>query len=326
MPGSSTCWACGTVLSTATTRDSIVTPVPPPPPWQPPLPPLPVAEERTSGNHRLLLIAGGAASLLVIAFLWWWIAGATMRRFGDALEKGRLTGTDGESAYELYSQVLREKGPTSGTAHDMREKARPFVHRRVDELFQRWYQDSDLGEGIRWVDLQKLGAWLAEIDPADGETLARAKFAQGQAELLANHFADAEQLFRAALNYRPNWSLSLNAVGRACRNERNYQCAEEYYKRAVQADPQWIFPHQNLAGLFMEQNRLAESEPEYQAAVRLNPNRPGSRFLLGQLYDRKRQPAEACSEYRAALSLAANQTRSSFDRELVNRRIQKVCK
>jgi tetratricopeptide (TPR) repeat protein len=274
----------------------------------------------------MVLIVGGAAGLLVIAFLWWWIAGSTMRRFGDALEKGRLAGTDGQSAYELYSQALREKGPTSSTIQAMREEARPFVRRRVEELFQRWYQDSDLGEGTRWVDLKNLSAWLAEIDSADGETLARAKFAQGQTELLANHFADSEQLFRTSLNYKPNWPLSLNAIGRACRNERNYQCAEDYYRRAVQADPQWIFPHQNLAGLFMEQNRLAESEAEYQAAVRLNPNRPGSRFLLGQLYDRRRQPAEACAEYRAALSLAANQARASFDREFVNRRIQKVCK
>ena len=301
------------------------TPASPVAPWQLSLPPVQVLEEGMSGNRRLVLIVGGAASILVIAFLWWWIAGTTMRRFGDALEKGRLTGTDGQSAYELYSQALRGKGSTSSTIQAMREKARPVFRKRVEELFQRWYQDSDLGEGVRWVDLQNLSAWVAEID-SDDATLARAKFAQGQAELLANHFAESEQFFRAALNHKPNWSLSLNGIGRACRNQRNYQCAEEYYKRAVQADPQWIFPHQNLAGLYMEQNRLSESEAEYQAAVRLNPNRPGSRFLLGQLYDRKRQPAEACTEYRTALSLAANQTRVSFDREFVNRRIQKVCK
>ena len=249
-----------------------------------------------------------------------------MRQYEAALASGKLIGTDGDSAFELYSAELHGKGLTSTRVQKMREQARPLVRKRLDDLFNRWYQDSDLGEGTRWSDVQKLASWSGEMEPADNEAQARAKFAMGQTELLANHFVEAEQLFRAALGHRPEWALVLNGIGRACRNQRNYQCAEEYYRRAVQADSNWIFPRQNLAGLFLEQNRLVESEAEYQAAVRLNPNRSGSRVLLGQLYDRKRSFPAACVEYRAALSLAANQTRVSFDREWVNRRIQRICK
>jgi tetratricopeptide (TPR) repeat protein len=268
----------------------------------------------------------GVVVLVVAAGLWWWFSGATMRKYEGALANGKLVGTDGASALELYSVELHGRGPTSTRVQKMREQARPVVRKRLDDLFGRWYQDSDLGEGTRWSDVQKLAAWSGEMEPADNDVQARAKFAHGQTELLANHFVEAEQLFRAALGHKPDWALVLNGIGRACRNQRNYQCAEEYYRRAAQADPNWIFPRQNLAGLFLEQNRLAESESEYQAAVRLNPNRSGSRFLLGQLYDRKRSFPEACAEYRAALSLAANQTRTSFDREWVNRRIQRICK
>jgi tetratricopeptide (TPR) repeat protein len=249
-----------------------------------------------------------------------------MRKYEAALGSGALIGTDGASAFELYSVELHSGGPTSTRVQKMREQARPIVRKRLDDLFNRWYQDSDLGEGTRWVDVQKLAGWSGEMEPGDNEAQARAKFAQGQTELLANHFTEAEQLFRAALVHKAEWALALNGIGRACRNQRNYQCTEEYYRRAALADSGWIFPHQNLAGLFLEQNRLAESEAEYQAAVRLNPNRSGSHFLLGQLYDRKRSFPEACAEYRAALSLAANQTRVSFDREWVTRRIQRICK
>lgn len=273
------------------------------------------------------VVAGlAAAVLVVVGGLWWWLSGATMRKFDAALSSGKLIGTDGISAFELYSEELRNKGTTSSRVQRMKERARPVVRRRVDDLFNRWYQDSDLGEGTRWSDVQKLGAWSAEMEPGDNEAQARAKFAQGQTELLANHFVEAEQLFRSALVHRAEWTLALNGIGRACRNQRNLQCTEEYYKRAALADPGWIFPHQNLAGLYLEQNRLAESETEYLAAVRLNPSRPGSRFLLGQLYDRKRSFPEACAEYRAALSLAASQTRVSFDRDWVTRRVQRICK
>ena len=324
VPGVATCWACGASLTKGAVGVSGSPPSPTAAPIHlPPVPAVDAGDQRFSGRYVVLI---GAAVVVLGGFIWWWISSATMRRFNDALQTGKLTGTDGHSAYELYSQAVTESGTSSRTVQEMKQKAKPVLEQRVADLYQRWYQESDLGDGVRWTDLQKLSAWLADIDSSRSDNQAQAKFAQGQADLLANRFTDAEQLFRVALNFKANWPLALNGIGRACRNERNYQCAEEYYRRAIQADPQWIFPHQNLAGLFMEQNKLSDAEGEYQAAVRLNPNRAGSRFLLGQLYDRKRQPTEACNEYRAALSLAASQTRPSFDREYVNRRIQKLCK
>lgn len=267
----------------------------------------------------------GIAALLLIGGIVWWFSGARIREYQGALSAGRLIGNDGASAIELYSEEVRASGPTSNRTQQMRNLARSVLRDRLDDLFTRWYQDSDLGEGGRWADVQRLAVWYTEIEPSDSRAQLRAKFSQAQTEILSNHFVEAEQLFRSALVHEPNSSLVLNGIARACRNQRNYQCAEDYYKRAAQADPGWIFPHQNLAGLYLEQNRLVESEGEYQSAVRIDPNRSGSRFLLGQLYDRRRSFSEACSEYRAALSLASNQARVSFDREWVNQRIPKVC-
>jgi tetratricopeptide (TPR) repeat protein len=277
------------------------------------------------GRNKAVLIGGAAAVVIAVAgFAIYWLSTALNRRFDAAVAAGRLWSNSGDGAFDYYQQAVRQKGGTSGTVLRMRRRVYPILQARVNEQFDRWYRESDLGQA-RWSDLAKLVDWLVELGPEQRETQARQKFAQGQVAMLAGRFEEAHSLYQTALNLRPGWPLALNGIGRACRNLKNLTCAEEYYRKAAQADPQWIFPHQNLAGTFMEQNRLAEAEAEYLVAVRMNPNRAGSRFLLGQLYDRARKKPEACAEYRAALSLAAGLERPVFDRELVNRRIQRLC-
>jgi len=164
------------------------------------------------------------------------------------------------------------------------------------------------------------------LSPQNTTLLARQAYAAGQVVFLAGQYGEALNHYRRALELQPNWSLALNGIGRTCRNLRNLACAEEYYRMAADADPKWIFPRQNLGGLYLELNRLNEAEAEYLTAVDLDPNRAGSRFLLAQLYEQAKRREEACREYGTALKLAENLQRPPFDRELVGRRMARVCR
>jgi tetratricopeptide (TPR) repeat protein len=257
--------------------------------------------------------------VVVIVLIFWYFSSSPLERnFDDLLSKNSLP-----SAYDVYQRAVSQEGASSRIVNRMREKAKAPLQRVCDELFSRWYNEGDI-RPYNWDAVLKMQTWLAEIQP-NPEYQARVSYANGQVLQNLGRFNEALNQNQNALLLKPNWSLALNGVAKACVRLNDNSCAEAYYRKATQSDPQWLFPYQNLAGVLMKLGRYSEAETYYQQAISISPQRASSHFLLGQMYQQhgKMFYANACAEYQKSLQLSSG---GSFDIEWVKRQIQKVCK
>ena len=283
-------------------------------------PPVPVRTDRS----RILLLAAAVVALLV----WLYVQfgpNSLQREFDAQMAAGNLATANSRSAYGIYLEAVQRKGAGSDMVQQMSRNALPVLEQRSRDALQAWYTRGEIGN-ITWDELQRVEDWRNRITNSDASRAAR-EYAAGMVAFTQRRFSEARQLFESALSASPNWTLALNAVGRACYNLRDFGCAERFYRSAAAADPRWYYPRFNLANLYAHNfHNYPAAEALYQEAIGLDSTRASFHFEYANLLYALGRPRwrQACTEYRSALN-GQNSPLQPGQINLVRQRVQKAC-
>ncbi|MEL6185427.1 MAG: tetratricopeptide repeat protein, partial [Myxococcota bacterium] len=113
---------------------------------------------------------------------------------------------------------------------------------------------------------------------------------QGIAYLNDSQCELAEERFRLALEYGPNFEHPHNGLGMVsllCRNDLDE--AAQHFKNALSVNPDFAEAHNNLGTTFFRRNppRYDEACDQYQAAIEINPAYFDARENLGMCLMRR---------------------------------------
>lgn len=125
---------------------------------------------------------------------------------------------------------------------------------------------------------------------------------EGQMLVRQGRFAEAEELFRAALALDAELSYALEGMGRCLIARGDSAEAVSYYERAARANPGNPTILTNLANTYLAVGRLAESEAAIRSAIDADPNSASARLLLARLLGRSGRAGEARSVLQAAVA------------------------
>jgi predicted O-linked N-acetylglucosamine transferase (SPINDLY family) len=134
------------------------------------------------------------------------------------------------------------------------------------------------------------------LSPADLPALA-ARFRRFGA------LAQAESLYRQALEAEPGNSGLWADLGRIGHSLGNYLEAAAHFRRALDLDPEGHGIHNDLAGALVKLGRLDEAVANYHEALRLQPSDATVYTNLGCAQMRQSNPEAAAASFRQALAL-----------------------
>jgi len=120
------------------------------------------------------------------------------------------------------------------------------------------------------------------------------------------HSADAVASYREALRLRPNFLESYNNLGNALVDLGKYAEAVECYRKALQLNPDYPQAHNNLGAALRHQGKFEEAAACYRRAIELSPAYADAHNNLGDAYKALGKLAEAESSYRLAIHLRPN--------------------
>ncbi len=171
--------------------------------------------------------------------------------------------------------------------------------------------------------------WLEELI-----SLLKGEVQRQQAQ---EHLAEAEQIYRQLLRYRPQWWQALqnlaivllkqqrlpeaatyyqqvlalvpdhpqvhHDLGYIYQNQGQIEAAIDYYQTTLRLDPQHISAHYNLGLIYRQQQAWEAATTCFQHVVALDPNQADARFQLGWLAQTQGQAFQAATLYRQAIQL-----------------------
>ena len=130
------------------------------------------------------------------------------------------------------------------------------------------------------------------------EALAYAQRAQRE-----GYLDDAEQIYRAVLERRPDDPDALHFLGILMHQRDDSEAAIELIRRAIAVAPEAPGPRNNLGNVLLEAQRVDEAVEAYQACLALAPDFAETHNNLGTIHRARGQfeQAEAC--YRRAIEI-----------------------
>jgi tetratricopeptide (TPR) repeat protein len=128
-------------------------------------------------------------------------------------------------------------------------------------------------------------------------------FALGLRHHQAGDLAQAEQLYRQALQADAGHADAWCFLGAACQGQGKLAEAEAHYRRAVQLAPNHPSAANGLGALLAGQGRLGEAAACFQHVLRAQPGSADAHHNLGVILGQLGRPDEAVAHYRQALSL-----------------------
>lgn len=122
----------------------------------------------------------------------------------------------------------------------------------------------------------------------------------------AGKLAEAEPLYRQALNRSPDNFDAVHLYGVLLSQTRRFDQAETFLRRAVYLKPNSAVAHSNLGNLLRDASRASEALPHLRRAVELDPKMPAAHQNLGVVLNGVGQSNEAEKCFRTAVALAPN--------------------
>jgi protein O-GlcNAc transferase len=115
--------------------------------------------------------------------------------------------------------------------------------------------------------------------------------------------ADAEAIYRRALEMDPNHAQALHLLGLAAHQREANETAVELIARAIAIDPSNALQHFNLGNALRALDRREAAASSYARAVALDPRRFAAWFNLGQLQSEMDHADQAVAAFRQALAI-----------------------
>lgn len=223
--------------------------------------------------------------------------------FDRAIKEGRLLAPAGQSAWELYQNLVQSPVPQAE-----KEDARDSLAIALEDEGQKILVSYLRGDAMplnaaqyrRGAELFSKAFDLASDFP---KLKAKARFCDGRALLMENKYGEAESPLQESIKIDPDGAYSYNALGIDYLNLRRYNEAVQYFRSAVERAPKWAYPHYNLALIYTEMNRLQDAERSYKDAIARGPNYSYLHLNLGELYLRMNRQPDAERELRRAIEL-----------------------
>jgi len=153
---------------------------------------------------------------------------------------------------------------------------------------------------------------LAEAEPLYRQALNRspdnfdALHLYGVLLSQTQRFDEAEKLLRRAVYLRPNVATAQSNLGNMLRDRNRPGEALPYLRRAVEADPKMAAAHQNLGAVLNALGESDEAEQSFRRALELQPDFPEALNSLGNALRlaEKLEESEKC--YRRAIARRPN--------------------
>jgi tetratricopeptide (TPR) repeat protein/SAM-dependent methyltransferase len=125
--------------------------------------------------------------------------------------------------------------------------------------------------------------------------------ARGSQLQALGHFAEADVLFRRALEFDPNCAAGYFGLGYSLLANQNYEESATYYEQGLLIDdgdsPAW----NNLGSAYTALEQYEAAIACYESALQLDAASAKAHFNLGNVYKDLGQPSEASACYRRAL-------------------------
>lgn len=100
-----------------------------------------------------------------------------------------------------------------------------------------------------------------------------------------NTFAQAEALYRQALDLDPYLAIAYTNLGNICFRRQDDDAAVAMYHRALEVDPKQAEAHYNLGYVLLEQGQASESIPFFRAAIGTDPGFADAYFNLAMAHE-----------------------------------------
>lgn len=106
-------------------------------------------------------------------------------------------------------------------------------------------------------------------------------------------FAQAEALYRQALELDPYLAIAYTNLGNICFRRRDDATAEAMYQRALEINPRQAEAHYNLGYLMLERGDATQAIPCFRSAIAADPSFADAYFNLAMAYEHLRDAASA---------------------------------
>jgi tetratricopeptide (TPR) repeat protein len=163
-------------------------------------------------------------------------------------------------------------------------------------------QGDELFNQQKYAEAEVLYRTAVEANPSDADYRNNLAGALFQ----QSKFAEAELQLRKAVELSPDTALHHDRLGEVLRWQKKFTDAEVECRKAVELDANYASYHYTLANVLDDQSRYPEAEAEYEKAVELDPNEIiyHKNFSMNLWNQKKYAAAEA--EYRKVLQLDPN--------------------
>ena len=128
------------------------------------------------------------------------------------------------------------------------------------------------------------------------------------------HLAEAERLYRIALETKPEHFDALHALAIIAAQRKNFSDADRLLRRALAIDPQSIDALSNQSNVQNALGQFSDALANADAALRIDPTHVGALYNRALALQRQNRHADAVSSYERALAIVPN-----FVEALVNR-------
>jgi len=119
----------------------------------------------------------------------------------------------------------------------------------------------------------------------------------------SGRLAEAETLYRQALELEPQNADALHLLGVISQQTGRPQLAEQFIRQAIALTPERVDFHCNLARLLLALNRVTEAGVEAQTARKLDPNSFDALLLFGCAALQLGESKHAAASFEKALSV-----------------------
>jgi tetratricopeptide (TPR) repeat protein len=136
-------------------------------------------------------------------------------------------------------------------------------------------------------------------NPRPQSAPAQSPLSSAKAQLSKDDLAGAEKSLWTILNADPNNAEALTLLGIIRGRQERFAEAESLFRRALQIDPKSLVATRNLANALLAQDKTEDAIEQYKSAEKLLPQDPQLKVALARLYLARGNFSEALRELNA---------------------------